>query len=310
MTPVLAVSLDPLSGAAELVSRLVVRLVDSGRDDLFRLVDRYLFSTVDTAHGGGPFTANPSLRPLNTGLAAAGDVLLTVVLLVSSLRSMFERTVRATHTLKAVLPRILLAVVLMHGSPLFMQMAIDLSNALAHVALGLGERDGAAAALPWAAPLSPATTVAIASGGDLFQGVFAVALLVAVCILAFAYVVRAAVLSVLLVTAPLAALCSTLPETQGYATTWTRLFTVGLFMQPLQLVVLRVAIATDFSAGAGVVATFYALATLWVMLKVPGAMNTAAHTETKARSVAHEMLHHAEKLIHPAAHRTTTHHST
>ena len=305
--PVLALSLDPLSGATELVTRLLARLIDSGRDDLMRLLDRYLFSTVDTTHGGAAFTANPSLRPLNGGLAVAGDLLLTVVIIVASLRGMFERSLRAKYTLKVVVPRALLAVVLMHGSALFMQMFIDLSNALAHVALHLGDGEPTSG-LPWSAPLSPASTLAIVNGKDLFQGVFAIALLVAVCILAFAYVVRSALLSVLLVIAPLAALCTTLPETRGYALTWSRIFIAGLFMQPVQLIVLRVAIAIDLGPGAGVFSTFYALATLWIMLKVPGAMSTASHMETKAHTAGHELLRHAEKALHPTARRTTTSH--
>ena len=69
-----------------------------------------------------------------------------------------------------IIPRSLLAVVLAHGSLLFMQMAIDLNNAMGSVALSLGgplNGDN----LPWSASLSPVVIARLVSGQDLFQGV-------------------------------------------------------------------------------------------------------------------------------------------
>jgi hypothetical protein len=303
---VVALTLDPLSGAAHLITHMLTSFIETGRDDLYRVLDRYLFTTVDTTHRGAPFTANPNLRRLNIGLALAGDVLLAAVLTFASLRSMFERSLHAKYSLKVMLPRALLAVVLMHGSLVLMQMGIDLNNAMAHVAVYLGDGLGGTAGTPWASPLSPSSISDITLSADLFHAVFAIALLIAVVILVFAYVVRTALLSILLVTAPLAALGTALPETRGYAHTWLRLFLTSLFMQPIQLIVLRVSMVMAFSEGSGIFATLYALATLWIMLKVPGAMSTAAHMETKARTYGHELVRHATKALHPA-HRSTTH---
>jgi hypothetical protein len=60
-------------------------------------------------------------------------------------------------------------------------------------------------------------------------------------------------------------------------------------MQAVQLIVLRVATVTAFDTNAGVAQSIYALATLFIMLKVPGALNSAAHLETKAKTLGHRL---------------------
>ena len=132
-----------------------------------------------------------------------------------------------------------------------------------------------------------------------------VILVVALVILALAYVIRTALLNVLIVTAPLAALLLVLPQTRTHATSWMNLFFATVFMQAVQLIVLRVATATAFDNGGGLISTLYALATLFLMLKVPGALSTAQHLETKAHTGFHHLQKSAEKLISP--HHTKAH---
>ena len=84
------------------------------------VLDRFLFRTVDpTVSGNRPITANPNLSRLNFGLTLAVDAMIGLVVLLTSLRSIFERSMRSKYDLKVILPRILLAVVLAHGSLLF-----------------------------------------------------------------------------------------------------------------------------------------------------------------------------------------------
>ena len=98
-----------------------------------------------------------------------------------------------------------------------------------------------------------------------------------------------------------------LPETRGYSRLWLRLFMATVFMQALQLIVLRVATATGFgSSGAGIAAALYGLATLWIMLKVPGALHSATHLESRARTMGHQVersLHRALAPVHAGVHR-------
>jgi hypothetical protein len=263
------------------------------------VLQRYLFRTVDTAAPGArALTDNPGLRRLNLGLVVAADLLLTAVLLVACLRGVFERTgLRARYSLKVVMPRLLLAVVLVHFSMPLLAMALDLDNALCAVAQSLGDElrvDG----LPWSPVIGAPAVTRMSLGQDLFHAIFAVAVVIGLVILVLAYVVRHALLCVLIVVAPLAGLCTVLPDTRGYARGWMRLLSVTVLMQPVQLIVLRVAEVVAIDAGGGVVQSLYALATLFLMLKVPGALNVAAHLETKAETYAHRLERSVLRAVH------------
>jgi hypothetical protein len=293
--------LDPVGGFVHLMSGALVHVVDGARADIDSVLERYLFRTVDpTSPRPRALTDNPGLRRLNLGLTAACDLLLTAVVLVASLRGVFERTgYRARYSLKVMLPRLLLAIVLVHFSLPLLAMALDLDNALCAVALSLGD-ELHADSLPWSPVIGPPALLRIAVGQDLFHAVVAVAVVAALVILVLAYVVRHALLCVLIVVAPLAALCTVLPDTRGHARGWFRLWSVTVLMQPVQLIVLRVAEVAAVDEGGGLVQSLYALATLFLMLKVPGALNVAAHLETKAETLGHRL----ERTIR----RATVHH--
>ena len=301
---------DPIGFLIQAVTGLMGHFASVARTDLLGVLDRFLFRTVDpTVSGNRPITANPNIAALNSGLALAADAMVGLVILLTSLRSMFERTLRSRYDLKAVLPRVLLAVVLAHGSLTFMQMAVDLNNALGSVALSLGGPLNADT-LPWSPSMSPPTIASMVAGQDLFQAVLVVALVIATAILVLSYVIRTALLNVLIVTAPLAALMGVLPDTRSHARSWLRLFTATLFMQAVQLIVLRVAVTTEFDSTGGLITTIYALATLWLMLKVPGAMSTGSHLESKAHTMLHTLERSVKHSLLPphrahAPHRTT-----
>lgn len=295
---------DPIGFLLSSLIGLLGHLISMARVDMSGLLDRFLFRTVDpTVPGNRPLTANPNLANLNLGLALAVDAMMALIVVLTSVRSIFERSMRAKYDLKAILPRILLAVVIAHGSLLFMQMAIDLNNALGSVALSLG-RPLNADTLPWSPSLAPQTVAQLVTGQDLFQAILIVALIVAMAILVLTYVIRTALLNVLIVTAPLAALLSIMPDTRGHARSWLRLFVGTVFMQAVQLIVLRVAVTTEFDSRGGLVTTVYALATLWLLLKVPGAMNTGTHLENKAHTMLHTLERSAKHALMPTSHHT------
>ncbi len=293
---------DPVGFILQSLIGLLGHLISVARVDLGGVLDRFLFRTVDpTVAGNRPTTGNPNLARLNLGLAVAVDATIGLIILLTSLRSIFERSMRSRYDLKAILPRVLLAVVMAHSSLLFMQMAIDLNNALGSVALSLGGPLNGDT-LPWSPSLAPETIARLVTGQDLFQAVLVVALVAAMAILVLAYVIRTALLNILIVTAPLAALLSVMPDTRSHARTWLRLFLGTVFMQAVQLIILRVAVTTEFDSNGGLITTVYALATLWLMLKVPGAMNTSTHLESKAHTMLHTLERSAKHALMPAHH--------
>ena len=294
---------DPLGAILQLLTGVLSHVISTARGDLNHELTRYLYVTADPSTAATrPFTANPTVAHLNASIAVAADVLVGAVVVFASLRSMFEHvSYRPRYTLKVVLPRLLVAIALVHGSIYFIQMAIDLDNAIGQVALSLGG-NLSPDALPWSGTLGPASVQAIRVSQDLFHALFALALVVALVILVLTYVVRAALLEILVVLAPLAALCTVLPDTRGYAKMWLRLFMVTVFMQAVQLIVLRVATATGFGAGDGLAGSLYALATLWIMLKVPGTMHAATQFESKAHSMGRHVERSMRRALAPVHH--------
>jgi len=267
--PLLGAQTSNLGG---IIGQLLSQFSSSGRNDVLNLLNQYLFSTVDVSRAGSqPLTANPALAGLNHDFSLAGDTLLVLVVVVMAVRAILDRSLYSQHGIRVLVPRVLVAVILMHASLSLIQMAIDLNNALAGFAAGAGGNP-----MPWTDPLSPSALTSSSLAQDLFEVVVVLALVVTVGLLAVSYVIRMAVLQVLIASAPLAALAAILPETNGYARTWGRLFVVSLFMQAAQVTVLRVATVTGLAAGSGLAASLYALAALWVTLKVPSFLAAAA----------------------------------
>ena len=292
---------DPLGAVLQLLTGVLAHVVSTAHADLDGVLSRYLFATVDPSTGRA-LTSNASVLHLNGTVAVAADVLVAAVVLFASLRSMFEhQSLRPRYTLKVTLPRLLVAIVLVHGSIYFMQMAIDLNNAIGSVAMSMGG-SLSLSSVPWSSTLDPASVQAISLGQDLFQAIFAIVLVVALVILALSYVVRTALLEVLIVLAPIAALCTVLPDTRPYARLWLRLFVVTVFMQAVQLIVLRVATDAGFATGAGIAGSLYGLATLWILLKVPGALHSASHFESRANTMSHQVERAMRRALAPAHH--------
>ncbi|MGA7987252.1 MAG: conjugal transfer protein TrbL family protein [Candidatus Dormiibacterota bacterium] len=300
---------DPLGTILQLLTGVLSHCIATARADLDTELTRYLFSTVDpTSSSIRPITANPAVGRLNASLAIMADILVGAVLLYASLRSIFERSIHASYELQVVIPRVMAALVMVHGSIYFIQMAVDLNNAIGVAAQSLGG-PLTINTLPWSASMSPATVALVQGSQDLFHAFFALGVVVAVVILVLTYVIRMAMLDVLIVLAPLAALCSVLPDTRHFAFTWLRLFLVAVFMQAVQLVVLRVATAVGLGAGGGIADSLFALATLWIMLKVPGTL----HAATKVETHAHTAVRHVQRSVHRAlmpVHHVVRHRST
>ena len=293
---------DPLGTILQLLTGVLGHFIATARADLDTELTRYLFSTVDpTISGVRPLTANPAVARLNTSLALMADVLVGAVLLYASLRSIFERSVHASYELQVVVPRVMAALVMVHGSIYFIQMAVDLNNAIGNVAQSLGG-PLTIDTLPWSASMSPATVAIVQASQDLFHAIFALGVVVALVILVLSYVIRTAMLDVLIVLAPLAALCSVLPDTRHFGFKWLRLFLVAVFMQAVQLIILRVAVAVGFGAGSGVAESLYALATLWILLKVPGTLHAATQVETHTSRAARHVQRSVHRVLVPAHH--------
>ncbi|HVB14410.1 MAG TPA: conjugal transfer protein TrbL family protein [Candidatus Dormibacteraeota bacterium] len=285
--------LHPLSLLSHLIGGTLTSFVASSRRDLDAALRTYLFGTYDAAAPSRhqPFTGTPGVAQLNHLLMVAGGALLAAVFTYSALRTVVSAG-DARHHLQVVLPRVLVALALGVVSLPLLQQAVNLNNALSAVVAGGGSVS--LAQLPWASPLSGSALQSAST--NIFLLLFAAALVVAVVILVLAYVVRYTLLAVLCAAAPLAAIAWVLPETRAFSRQWLRLLVITLFMQFVQLLVLRSAVALAFARGHGVIGILYAFAALYLMLRVPGALNVASHYGASAESAGRRWARAARRL--------------
>jgi hypothetical protein len=288
----------------DLFTRLLVGflegLVRDVNDSVSSQVESYLLSTHDLSTiSPRPLTEDPALQAMYHLTVGIADTLLVLIFIWSFLRSQWERSFRAHYTLKVMLPRAMLAVALAHFGLLFGQMAIDLNNAMVH-AVWQQKIPGAAAGMPWASALSTPF------GFPLFMLAVRLAIVVMLVILTITYVMRFALLSVLLAVAPLAAICLILPETKSYARSWSKLFLLTVFMQFGQVLVLRLASAFVDEINGSLMRALYGLAVLYLVVKVPGLMSASAHLELKVQHLGEGAIKHAIKAA-TATPRTGSH---
>ena len=275
-------------------------LINDVRDSIGSSVETYLLSTHDVSTlTARPLTDEPALQAMFHLTLAIADLLLVLIFTWAFLRSQWERSFRAHYTVKVVLPRAMAAIAMAHFALLFGQMVIDLNNALVH-AVWTQPLPGGPPRLPW--------TFALTNGFGLplFEIAIRLAIAVMLVIVAFTYVVRFALLAVLLAVAPLASMCTILPETKRYAQSWLRLFLLTVFMQFGQVLVLRFASLFADQVGARPLEALYGVAVLYLLIKVPGLMNASSHVELKAQHFAEGLAKKAIKSAVGTASRASS----
>jgi hypothetical protein len=250
---------------------------------VFDALRAFIFRTANPAVPSAPFTTVGPIQRFTPLIQTAADTALTAVITWAGFRMMWGRTTtRSQFVLRVLLPRVLLAALLINFTVPLVQMAVDGSNALCD-SIGLATHQQVVA------DVHEFST----EGG--FAGLEAITLVVlfsAYAVLAFAYLIRFALLVTLTILAPAAALLFVLPETHRYAREWGALFVSALLMQPLQLLILAIGFGLD---GYSVVPLrhLFALAAVFITFKVPGALHSASLAGSKASGFARRHVAHA-----------------
>ena len=218
------------------------------------------------------------------------------VLVWAFIGSMWNQSTYGHYRLRMLMPRLLLASLLINFSLPLLQGAIDINRALSKtVVLNSTFSVGSVIAdmnADFAAPVGPPPITLIVGLGILFGFL----LLLAV------YTVRFALLTVLVITAPLAALLFVLHETSEHARQWSALFITSLFMQPLQLLILGIGWSLDSQdLGLGPIRHLFALACLVLCFRVPGVLHASSLVGRKALSSGHS------DAVHVWRHLTKAH---
>ena len=193
---------------------------------------------------------------------ALANGLLAVVTTVGGFNVIFRPYLGSSYaSALELLPRLLLGAVLVNTAHWWARLAIDVNNALCAV-FGAG----------------PPPTFADILGRSMVPTELLIGLIYVVMglLLVLQQLMRLALVDVLLILAPLAAVCWILPQTHGWGRLWGTLFVGTVFAQAVQVLALRLGfnLATGMPDGtaAGLIQPLLGIAVLAVALKIPGLM--------------------------------------
>ncbi|GAC1460183.1 MAG: hypothetical protein PVSMB10_17700 [Pseudarthrobacter sp.] len=281
-------SFDPLRSFLE----ALVSGIQAAAGQLALPLTGFLLSTTDVLDHGRPFTESSAITRFQPVAVAIADAALVAAITWGAYHIMFAHGVRSLYTVRILLPRILLAFLLANFSQPLLQGAVDVNNALDAAVLSTGTGFDPASLLNGGRDLG---------SGPAFSIIVTAALFCGYGVLGIAYTVRYSLLIVLAILAPLAALVSVLPDTHHYARKWGALFVSTLLMQPLQLLVLQVGLQLEVATSPiNPLRHLFALATLLIAFKVPGALHTTSSAGTHALATVKHYAHLATRTGHLA----------
>jgi hypothetical protein len=233
-------------------------------------------------------------RIANAGLAA--------VAAWSGISAIIRPHLRAPyHGALEILPRIVLSAVLVNTTLLWSRFAIDLNNALCNE-LGLAHIQ----------PLSVAATQP--EGTNVLLNLVTVGIYLIMGLLLFTQMLmRLALLDALLIIGPLAALCWALPQTYGWARLWFSTFFATVFVQFIQVLVLRLGsdlmtnLPVVFGSGANpvsagqlwLVTLLLGVAVLQLARKIPRLMPGYASGAVLMHDSPMTLIRGVQQLMHP-----------
>lgn len=257
---------------------------------LLRTWSDYVITTTDVEHQGA-FTNNPTVVEFEPAMQGVADAVLVLAIVWAAYRIMWGHGVRTQYTARVLLPRVFMGAVLANFAMPMFQATVDASNVISEAVYNPGNVPG------WSDWLA---TFSVNPADGIWQVLVTGVLVVGYDVLAVAYIVRFTILVFLAISAPIAAVLFVIPDTLHIARLWRQLFVVNLFMQPIQLFVLSVGFALEREGdprGVLPLHHLFALASLLIVFKVPGAMGSAEKIAHKLASTAHTGMTHLEHAL-------------
>jgi len=268
--------------------QIIATLLEDSLGLLLKVWFGFILRTTDF-ETGRDFTTNVTIHRFEPSMQLVANAALILVVVWASYRLMWGTGVRNQYAARQLLPRLLMGTLLINFSMPLFQVVVEASNVACDAIQSFGT-------IPdWKTWWS---NYSLDQTHGVWQVITTGALVVGYDILAVAYLVRYAILIVLAITAPIAGLLYTLPDTHHLAKHWTSLFLTNLLMQPAQLFVLAIGFALE-TGGHTPVHHLFALASLLIVFKVPGALGSAEKTAHKLESALTAGL---KGLRHMAAH--------
>jgi hypothetical protein len=253
---------------------------------VLRVWSNFILTTTDFETGGA-FVNNVTILRFEPKVQLVANVALALVTLWAAYRIMWGHGLRSQYTARILLPRLMMGVVLINFSQTLFQMAVDASNAISASVQSFVTLDD---------PSTWAANFRLYPNAGILEILTTAGLAAAYDVLAIAYLVRYAVLVVLAITAPIAGVFFMLPETHHISKLWASQFSTNLLMQPLQLFVLSIGFALE-KDGLSPVHHLFALASLVIVFKVPGALGGSEKMAHKLQSTVDEAFKHIAHAV-------------
>ena len=260
---------------------ILAKMLDDSVGLLLNVWFKFILSTTDL-ETGGDFVNAAAIQRFEPKVQLVADAALVLIAVWASYRIMWGHGLFTQYTARILLPRLFMAVVLINFALPMFQMGVGAANAMSQAVQSFSTHDDLSTLAAGIAHNANEGTWEVITTGALAAGYGA---------LAISYLVRYAVLIVLAITAPLAALLFMLPETTHLSKMWMSHFATNLFMQPAQLFVLSIGFALEHD-GVSPVHHLFALASLLVVFKVPGAMGGTEKAAHKLESIVHTSFVH------------------
>jgi hypothetical protein len=216
------------------------------------------------------------------------DAAVAIFIVIAGYNIVIARQIGADyHDAMEFLPRLAMAVLAANFSLFFIQMFIDLLNALN---LGVIEL--------FSLTILTNTIVGIFQGNivgaGLFTFVLALILGVMDLLLAWQMLVRLALLILLIILAPLAFVCGALRQSQGYLSLWSSTFAATVFVQFFQVSALAmggmlisyVTGANLFNLGGSILSIVTSTGVLYLVIRIPGMLRVYALRPVAAAGAA------------------------
>jgi hypothetical protein len=270
--------------------KVVASLLEDSLGLLLKVWFGFILRTTDF-ETGKDFISNVTIHRFEPAVQVVADSALVLVVVVACYKLMWGHGVRSQYSVRILLPRLLMGTILINFAlPLF-QLAVQANNAACDAIQSFGT-------IPdWNAWWD---NYRLDQTHGVWQFITTGALVAGYDVLAVAYLIRYAILIVLAITAPIAGLLFTLPDTHYLAKHWASLFVTNLLMQPAQLFVLAIGFALE-NGGHTPVHHLFALASLLIVFKVPGALGGAEKTAHKLESAFTTGLHGLQHVVARAA---------
>ncbi|MCU4187367.1 hypothetical protein K6U06_23595 [Acidiferrimicrobium sp. IK] len=241
-------------------------LVTAALDPILTLLGHTLLATPNV-------TAQSRVGELWRMTEGIADAFLVLFVLVGGAIVMGHETVQTRTAIKDILPRIVVAGIAVNASLSLAGLAISTADSLSQAVLGQGVDPSGAAVV-----LRQLVLGSLADGGIFVVLLGGVVAVLAMVVLA-TYVVRLALVILLVVAAPICLVCHALPQTEGLAKLWWRAFFGVLAVQVAQSLVLvtalRVFLASGGPANLGIASTgglvdlLVSACLCWVLVKIP-----------------------------------------